>query len=165
MANSFTVNTYNPRDVILTLGGYQITGWQNVTVSRTVKGFTVIRGIRGKNTRVPNKDTSATITMTLLQTSQANDVLSYIHELDLDEGTARIELTLKDRSGRSVFSSNEGFIVGYPVSTFSGQFEYRSWEIFAQSTTTYNVGGNARPSTDLLDSALSELGDFVDNIF
>lgn len=165
MSNSFTVQTYSPKDVILTVGGYQLTGWQSVSVSRSVKGFAVIRGIRGKNTRVKNVDTSATITLSLLQTAQGNDVLSYIHELDLEEGTARIALLLKDRSGRSVFSSNEAFITGYPTATFSGQFEYRNWELFCQTTGTYTVGGNAKPATDLLDSALSEAGKFIDNIF
>ena len=165
MANSFTVQTYSPKDVILTVGGYQLTGWQSISISRTVKGFTVIRGIRGKNTRVPNVDTSATITVSLLQTAQGNDVLSYIHELDLEEGTARIALTLKDRSGCSVFSSNEAFITGYPVATFSGQFEYRNWEFFCQVTNSYTVGGNAKPATDLLDSALSKVGNFIDNVF
>lgn len=151
--------------MILTIGGYQVTGWQSITVSRTVKGFNVIRGIRGKNTRVANVDTSATITISLLQTSQGNDVLSYIHELDLEEGTARIALMLKDRSGRSVFSSNEAFITGYPTASFSGQFEYRNWELFAQTTATYTVGGNAKPATDLLDRAVSEVGNFIDNVF
>lgn len=165
MSNSFTVNTYSAKDVILTIGGYQLTGWQSITISRTVKGFTVIRGIRGKNTRVPNVDTSATISISLLQTAQGNDVLSYIHELDLDEGTARIALMLKDRSGRSVFSSNEAFITGYPTATFSGQFEYRNWELFCQSTDTYTVGGNAKPASDLFDKGLSEVGKFIDNIF
>lgn len=165
MSNSFTVQTYSPKDVILTVGGYQLTGWQSINVSRSVKGFTVVRGIRGKNTRVKNVDTSATITISLIQSAQGNDVLSYIHELDLEEGTARISLLLKDRSGRSVFSSNEGFITGYPTATFSGQFEYRNWELFCQTTGTYTVGGNAKPATDLLDSALSEAGKFIDNIF
>lgn len=165
MANSFTVNTYSPSDVIITVGGYQLTGWQNITISRTVKGFTVIRGIRGKNTRVPNVDTSATITISLLQTSQGNDVLSYIHELDLNEGTARIALMLKDNSGRSVFSSNEAYITGFPVAAFTGQFEYRNWEVFAQTTSTYVVAGNARPSTSLLDGALDDISGFLDNIF
>jgi len=165
MTNSFTVNTYSPSDVILTVGGYQLTGWQSISISRTVKGFTVIRGIRGKNTRVPNVDTSATITISLLQTSQGNDVLSYIHELDLEEGTARIALMLKDSSGRSVFSSNEAYITGYPTVTFSGQFEYRNWEFFAQSTNTYTVAGNAKPSTNIFDRAISEAGSFFDNIF
>lgn len=165
MANNFTVQCYSPKDVILTIGGYQLTGWQSITISRTVKGFTVIRGIRGKNTRVKNVDTSASLTISLLQTSQGNDVLSYIHGLDLEEGTARISLMLKDRSGRSVFSSNEAYITGYPTAPFSSQFEYRNWEFFAQTTDTYTVGGNAKPATDLLDRALSEAGNFIDSIF
>lgn len=164
MANSFTVNTYSPKDVILTLSGYQFTGWETITISRSVKGFNTIRGIRGKNTRVRNTDTSATITLSLLQSSQGNDVLSSIHEQDLAFGTGRIVLMLKDNSGRSVFSSNEAFITGFPSSTFSGQFEYRSWEIFAQSTSTYTVGGNARPS-NLVDGLLNSATDFIDNIF
>lgn len=165
MANSFTVTTYSPQDVKLTIGGYQIAGWQNITISRSVKGFNVVRGIRGKNTRVPNRDTSATIQFSLAQFSPSNDVLSYIHELDLDEGTARIALTLKDGSGGSIFSSNEAYITGYPTTSYSGGFEYRGWEIFCQSTTTYKVGGNTRPSTSLFDSAVNEATDFISNIF
>lgn len=164
MSNSFTVNTYTAKDVILTIGGYQITGWQSISITRSVKGFTPIRGIRGKVSRVKNVDTSATINFALLQTVQSNDVLSYIHELDLEEGTARIALTLKDNSGRSVFTSNEAFITGYPSATFSGQFEYRNWEIFCQTTSTYTVGGNAKPVTSLVDSALSEAGQFLNNL-
>lgn len=165
MANSFTVRTYSPKDVIFTAGGYQITGWQSITVTRSVKGFNVIRGIRGKNTRVPNVDTSATITISLLQTSQSNDVLSRIHELDLQNGTGRIALTLKDRSGSSVFSSNEAYITGYPTSSFSGQFEYRNWELFLQTTSVYVVGGNIKPATDILDRAIGGLSDLVGTIF
>lgn len=165
MANSFTVTTYSPGDVKLTIGGYQIVGWQSISISRTVKGFNVVRGIRGKNTRVPNRDSSATIQFSLAQFSPSNDVLSYIHELDLDEGTARIALTLKDGSGGSVFSTNEGYITGYPTTTYSGGFEYRNWEIFCQSTDTYRVGGNTRPSTSLFDSAVNEATNFISNIF
>lgn len=165
MANSFTVTTYSPQDVKLTIGGYQIVGWQSISISRSVKGFTVVRGIRGKNTRVPNRDSSATIQFSLAQFSPSNDVLSYIHELDLDEGTARIALTLKDGSGGSVFSTNEAYITGYPTSTYSGGFEYRSWEIFCQTTDTFKVGGNTRPSTSLFDSAVNEATDFISNIF
>lgn len=165
MANSFSVSTYSPKDVIFTVAGYQLVGWQSITVTRTVKGFTPVRGIRGKHTRVTNVDTSATFVVSMLQTSQGNEVLSYIHELDLSEGTGRLALTLKDRSGRSVFSSNEAYITGFPPAPFSGQFEYRNWEFFAQTTGTYTIAGNATPSTDIFDRAVSEVGNFIDNIF
>lgn len=165
MSNSFTVNTYNPKDVSLNIGGYPIAGWQSITIARSAKGFTVVRGIRGKSTRVRNKDTSATIVISLMASSPTNDVFSQIHALDLESGTARIALTLKDTSGSSVFSTNEAYITGYPSVSFTGQIGDRVWELFAQSTESYNVGGNSRPNTNLFDTVLTEASDFVNNLF
>lgn len=165
MTNTFTVNEYSPKDVILTIGGYQLVGWQSVTISRNAKIFNPYRGIRGKHTRIKNKDTSATLNIYLLLTSQGNDVLSTILLADEENGTSRLALTLKDKSGNSVYSSNEAYLTNYPVATYSGQFEYRNWEIFCQSTQNYNVGGNAKSVSTLLANGLSELSDFVGNIF
>lgn len=163
MANSFSVFSYSPKDVILTIGGYQVTGWQQITITRA-KGIRTIKGIRGKHTRDISRDTSATLSFTLLQSTQANEVMSYIHETDLTEGTGRISLILKDNSGKSVFSSDEGYITGYPTVTFTGQFENRPWEIFCQTTKSFIVGGNQRPSTGLFDSALNEASNFVSDL-
>lgn len=135
---------YSPKEVQLTFGGYTIEGWQTITIARSTDAFKPIRGIRGKHTRVRNADTSCTITIPILQTSTSNDVLSKIHELDIVNGTGRIELTLKDIKGTSVFSTNEAYIVGYPEVVYSGEFEFRAWKIFCQSTQTYTVGGNAQ---------------------
>lgn len=163
MANSFSVFSYSPKDVILTIGGYQITGWQRITINR-YKSVKTIKGIRGKHTRDISRDTSATLSFTLLQSTQANEVLSYIHDVDISEGTGRISLTLKDNSGKSVFSSDEAYITGYPTVTFSGQFEDRPWEIFCQTTKSFVVGGNQRPSTGLFDSAITEASNFVSDL-
>lgn len=165
MTNSFSVETYSASDVKLSISGYLITGWDNLNINRRVKGFAPVYGIRGKNTRVKNVDTSATITVTLIQTAQSNDVLSAIHDLDLDEGTARIALTLKDGSGRSVFSSNEAYITSYPTKSFSGDFTYNTWEIILQSTQSYTVGGNGKPSSSLFDNILRDASDLVSSIF
>lgn len=165
MANGFTVNSFSPKDVQLIVAGYVITGWERITITRRVKGFTPIPGIRGKNTRVVSQDTSATITVPVLQTSQSNEVLSSIHEQDLDKKTGRLGITLKDVSGNSIFSSDEGYITGFPSVTYSGQFEYRTWEIFLQRTSSYNVAGNARPSTSLLDGVLGEASNFINDLF
>lgn len=165
MANSFTVTTYSAKDVILNIGGYKIAGWMSIGISRNARGFTVVRGIRGKNTRVRNQDTSATITLTLSATSPTNDVFSTIHQVDMKKGTARISLTLKDMSGSSVFSTNEGYITGFPSTSYTGQIETRVWEIFAQTTEDFFVGGNTRPSTSIFDSAVNEASDFISNLF
>ena len=165
MANKFSVDTYSPSDVLLDIGGYQIAGWDAIVITRRVQAFIPVAGIRGKHTRVPTKDTSATLSISLIQTSPTNDVLSRILDLDIQEGTARINITLKDNSGRSVFSSNEAYITGYPETTFSGDFEMRTWTIFCQTTQSYLVGGNTRPETSLVDRAISGVVGAVGNIF
>lgn len=165
MANTFSINTYNPRDVQLIIAGYQIVGWERITIARNSKGFNTVKGIRNKHTRTETRDTSGVLTFSVLQTSASNEVLSYIHELDLDEKTARLSIILKDSSGKSVFSSDEAFITGYPTTTYSGNFEYRSWEIAMHSTKTFLVAGNTRPATNFFDSVLSEASDFVSDLF
>ena len=165
------VFTYNPNEVQLSFGGYVITGWQSITITRSVNAFKPIRGIRGKHTRAKNLDTSCSITFPLLQTSMSNDVLSRIHELDIQQSTGRIELTIKDLKGTSVFSSREAYILGYPEVTFSGDFEYRSWTLFCQTTGSYTVGGNAQTINIFSDIFSSASGianaavNAVNNIF
>lgn len=165
MANSFTVNTYSPKDVSISFGGYPLAGWDSITISRNAPSFVTVRGIRGKHTRIPSGDTSATITVSILQTSPSNDVLSEVHALDLQYGTGRLALTLKDSSGKSVFSSDEGYIVAYPEVVFSGGFEYRSWTIYCQTTKSYVVGGNTYPQTTIFNSALDAINSATSNIF
>lgn len=160
----FTVDTYSPEDVILTIGGYQLTAWETISISRRVDTFVPVFGIRGKHTSVPTGDTSATIVIPLLQTSASNDVLSAIHDLDSQNGTGRLILMLKDNSGRSIFSSDEGRIMGYPETVYSGGFEYRAWKIWLQSTSTYIVGGNSSPSTSIFDGALNAASNFVSSL-
>jgi hypothetical protein len=157
----FSLNTYSASDVILTIGGYQITGWESITIARRVDGFVPVFGIRGKHTRIPTNDTSSFITLPILQTSQSNEVLSTIHGLDLIEGTGRLAILLKDNSGASVFSSNEAYIVGYPETVFSGTFEYRNWSILCQTTDTFIVGGNAKGTSSIFDSALSAVSSLL----
>lgn len=162
---AFDVKTYSPRDVTLAFSGYVLTGWNTITISRNTNAYTPIRGIRGKNTRVRNADTSATISFSCLQTSEANDILSSIHSIDIATGSARIELTLKDSSGTSIFSSTEAFIQGFPEATFSGEFSYRVWTINCLTTeSTWNVGGNSKPETAIFDSAVKFVGDTLSNL-
>lgn len=163
MASS-PIYTYNPQQVQLIVGGYTVTGWESISIARTVSGFQPIRGIRGKNTRVFNQDTSAMITVPLIQTSPANDVFAQIHNLDLTNGTGRLEIMLKDRSGGGIYSSIEAYIVGYPEVTYSGTFSYRNWQIFCQSTS-FNPNGNSSAVSSIFNTLVSEASSFVQGLF
>ena len=151
---------YSPQQVSLIIGGYQIAGWQSIRIVKNTPSFQSIRGIRGKNTRVINKDTSATITIPLMQTSQSNDVLSQIHEQDRQNLTGRLTIMLKDGSGQSVFSSNEAYITTFPEVAFSGDMSFHVWTLYCQSTSSYHVGGNASAQNSLLDQILGNVGRF-----
>ena len=151
---TFEVFTYNPGDVILTIGSYQVRGWDEISIERITKSFRLVKGIRGKHTRIKDSDTSAILTISLMQVSPSNDVLSEIHRLDLIEGTGRIELSLDDKSGNSSFSSAEAFIEGYPRKVFKDSIEYVVWTIQCQSTDDFLVGGNSRPDNALINEAI-----------
>jgi len=155
-----TINTYSPTDVYLNIGRFTCQSWKSIEIERTV-GFRTIRGIRGKNTRVANPDTSATIRVQVLQTSHTNDVLSAIHDQDLDEKTGRLEVLLTDKSGSSVFKSSEAYLMKFPRAVYSGELVYHEWEIFCQKTTKYLVGGNNKPETKLFDSLTSALSGLI----
>lgn len=149
---------YSPQQVSLIIAGYEIRGWQTIRIARRVKTFQPIYGIRGKNTRVKNLDTSATITLPIIQTSQSNDVLSDILALDSVRRTGRLTIMLKDGSGQSVFSSAEAYIDGFPETGFTGDISFRVWQIVCQSTDSYHIGGNAAAQDSLLNDLLGQVG-------
>ena len=160
---SFEVYTYSPSEVVLDISGYQITGFDKITVSRNSPPFSMVKGIRGQNTRVRNKDTSCTVTVDLLQTAVANDVLSDAISLDLLTNSVRLSLLLTDALGNARISSTDCYIETYPEMTFSRDIEYRRWTLTCLSTDTFMVGGNAsfgnNAFTDAIGGAASAVSD------
>lgn len=161
---SFDVDTYSPTEVTLTFGGYPLTGWNTISIKKSQPFYNTVRGIRGKNTRYRNIDTSATISFSCLQTGEANDIMSEIHRKDFTFGTGRISLTLKDNSGNSLFHSSEAFIEGFPETTYSGQFEYRVWTIVCLTVKEWNTGGNSIAPNSLFNKTTSFIGDTLSTV-
>ena len=143
------VYTYSPSDVILSVGGYVISGITSITVQRNTPAFKIVRGIRGQNTRVYNKDTSADMTVQLLQTSISNDLFSIIEQEDEKYRTGRLEISLKDTSGTTVWESDEAFIEGQPSVTLDKDLTDRVWKICMLSTRDVRTGGNYKAAPDL----------------
>ncbi len=150
------VLTYRPGEVTLSICGYVVEGWTSIAIARNTPTFKQIRGIRGKNTRVMNADTSGTIRVNLTQTSVANDVFSELLAMDKRFATNRLEVTIKDNSGTSLFSSIKAYIESYPETTFSASQTERNWTILCDSMDGYFIGGNAEQGFDL-GSILSNL--------
>jgi len=138
------IYTYSPSDIMLTVSGYTITGFDRIAVQRNSPPFKQIKGIRGQNTRVRNRDTSCTVTVDLIQTSLANDVLSELLDKDLQTNSVRLSLSLTDTLGNSKIESSECYVSTFPELVFTNDIQLRRWTLTCLSTSTFNTAGNAR---------------------
>lgn len=162
--NSFSVATYNPKDVTLTFGGYVISDWDEVVLEKEEPTFKQYKGIDGRNTRVYNPDKSCKLRVKVLQTGLANAILSEVHRLDIQHKSARLEIMLRDLSGDSLFHTTSAYITKYPDVIYSGAFEWREWEIACDDYTELFVSGNEKPNSPILNAIANGI-DRVRDIF
>lgn len=144
------VNTYSPNDVVVSVGGFIVVGWNTITITRT-DVTKMIRGIRGQNTRSVSLDSSCTVSIEVLQTSTTNDIFSEIVRQDRIKQTGRLEIQIKDTSGRSVLTSQNAYIANSPDMVYGADIGTRTWVIQCMSAD-YEVKGNEVP---LLNSLLN----------
>lgn len=155
------VMTYSPRDVVVLIEGYTLPGLMSVSLAWNVPPYTMVNGIRGKTTRVLNKNTSATLTLECLQTSVVNDVLYQILNKDIVSGQARLNVTLKDNSGSFAIFSNQGYVQSYPEFKFSNQFDNRTWQIGLLQVESVDAGGNSVTAQSLFDQGSEYLSNLL----
>lgn len=151
------VLTYSPTDVTILISGYQLIGVLEVELQWDSRPFTMYKGIRNQHTRVYNGSMAATLRVSLQQTSDSNDVLSMILDEDRIGNTARLELTMKDASGTTLYQALQCYIPAYPPVTFTKGFRAREWEISILDLTTINVGGNSKAAFDIFSSVQGAL--------
>ena len=146
------VATYSPSDVVVTFGGYILEDWESITVERSLPSHKIITGIRGKNSRNAVKNTSATVTVELAQTSLANYIFQKIVELDEATGNGRISITIKDTLGGEVFYSDDTFIEAPASRTYSADISTRTWKMNCLSSA-YNTSEESVSLSSIFDLA------------
>lgn len=147
------VLTYSPGQVVVSICGYIVDGWSNISVAFNSPVFRQVRGIRGKNTRIRNKDTSATVRISLIQSSVANDVLTNLLSEDRNSGASRLDITIKDNSGTGLFASSTAYIEGFPEMGYSASQSERVWTVLCDASSNVTVGGNAEQGVDFASMA------------
>lgn len=150
-----TVTTYDPEAVYVTMGQSILTGWNSISIARDTVPILTVKGIKGKHTRTLNYDTSATVRLAIPAGSEWNTTFSSLLSLDSYEGTARLELKIKDTGGTSLFHSLEAFVVNYADVTFDASLAERVWVIQCLTTKEYDVGNTTTPAGSLLDAVSS----------
>lgn len=127
--------TYDPKKYDVILAGVRINEgladgtW--LTVTPEVQGFSKKVGADGKATRTRMSNRSGTVTLTLMQTSLINDILSGLYNADLQatngEGTATLKI--QDRAGNTSFLARSAWVANDPDISLDVEASTREWSI------------------------------------
>lgn len=164
------LNIYSPADVIIVLGGVvNISGYLDGTFLEMQKDIAPYRSRRtpdGTTARLYVNDKNYTVRFTLAHTSESNEILSKIQQIDEITQLGFFPLLIKDLRGSSLFFSPAAWIEGIPNQVFSTNVEGRTWEIKATGVLS-TIGGNDSPDNlfdDLIKTVLAaapQLGDII----
>lgn len=102
------VKTYAADEMIVTFGPVVMSEFgpdSLVTVEMNEDLFTLQMGADGRGVRSKTSNRSARITVTLMQSSASNDLLSAIAQLDSQSNEGVFPLMIKDGSGRSIHTA------------------------------------------------------------
>lgn len=139
--------TYDPALHTLAVAALPITkGFAEgefIKIERDSEGFTDVAGAYGDVARAKMHDKRATCTITLLQTAEANALLSTLYLLDenADNGAGIGPFLLKDRGGLTVHEAAECWIQKMPDVTLDTGVKARQWKIRIASLQSFE-GGN-----------------------
>lgn len=137
--------TYDPSQVVLTLGGVPISGYSDGTmieVERDEDSFTKVNGV-GIVSRAKSTSRGGLLKITLQQTSPSNDILSGFVNADELAGTGVVPMLLKDISGRSISFAEHAWVRKPAPQTFAKEISDRVWEVDLADVDIF-VGGNAK---------------------
>ena len=108
-----TVQTYDPKDVFITVGGRILTGFaeEMITAERENPQVDDLAGAQGDVARVITNDKRGSITVTLLPTSPSNLILSDLVNADgVNGGNSVFPLIIKDNRGDDSLSAEDAWI-------------------------------------------------------
>jgi len=163
------LSTYSPEDVYVVLANgafsYTLTGFMDgtfINISREVPASTLYVGGALSNARTIRANKASSVTFSLMQTSDDNDILSQLLSNDevARDNTWLFSLTIKDGTGRSLWYSPQAFIGTEPDRSLSTGVETRDWVIQCVSLTG-KAGGNGKFTPDSA-GALTALGGTVE---
>jgi hypothetical protein len=140
------VRTYNPSRVVVIMDGFPITGFADgtfVNITMMNDGITTQVGADGEIARAINSDRRCTVTITLQQTSPANDFLSVLFNTDiLTCGGAVGPILVQDLCGETIFAASQAWITKPADLEFGKEITNRAWAIQTGAPGVYVVGGN-----------------------
>lgn len=138
--------TIDPTDKIIVFGGIPITGFaggKHLTIKLDEEDFKTSSGNHGDTARIRNRKNTGEATLTLLQTSVTNTLLSAHRAVDLSTGKGVVPFAMKDINGSLLVTASASWIKKAPDINESDTVENREWVITLTGVRdTYFAGGN-----------------------
>lgn len=144
------LSTYFPEAVSIIIGNdnfnHIVSGVAEdtfITIARETPATQLVIGGDMSAMRIRRKNRASTVTVTLMQGSDSNDVFSQILKNDEDamNNDWLFHLTIKDGSGRSVFFSPQAYIANMPDISFGTEGDNRDWIIQCIDLDSHVGGG------------------------
>lgn len=136
--------TFRPQDVTVVFAGIPISGFAKgtfVSWARNSDSFTPSVGSAGEGGRAASGDKSGSVTLTTMQTSPVNGVLSALAKADEETGDGVGLLAIKDLSGLSIITGPEAWLRKPADGELSNELTNREW-IFDMIELEIFDGGN-----------------------
>ena len=113
-----------------------------IKIERDSDAFTDVVGTDGEVARAKSHDKRATCTLTLLQTSDGNALLSTLAALDeaADNGAGVGPFLLKDRGGLTLHAAAECWVMKLPDVTLDKGVTARAWKIRIANLVSFEGG-------------------------
>lgn len=137
------IATYDPKNVIVTVDGTNLSGFADgtfVAVERASETFTKVVGAYGEVARVKSADRSGSMTITLMQTSNSNLFLNSLANRDEQDSTGIVAIQVKDTTTNTTINAAEAWIKTKPKAEFGKDMGNREW-VFEMADLTINHGG------------------------
>ena len=127
---------YNASEVDISIGGFPIdSGYADgefLRIERETDSFTDVAGTDGEVTRSETNDKRATATILLMSTSQANQVLSALSNLDeiTDGGVGIVPFLVRDRNTEAqLFEASSAWVMKPADVSYDREATPREWAI------------------------------------
>ena len=158
-----TIFNYCPESVNCLIGGIiPVEGFVDgtfISVDKDEMPYSSIRMPDGTVARKKNTSQTYTITITLHNGAETNNLLTKMWQIDELTDRGKFPLLIKDQSGSDLLFSTESWIEGIPSMTKSNAVDSRVW-VIKSAYAVINIGGNEEQSdliNDIVNIAASAL--------
>lgn len=136
--------TYDPAGINIIFAGNIITGIAPGTfirVERNADMWGLQIGSAGEGARIKSNDKSGKITLTLMQTSPSNDILSAQALIDEQTNGGSSAAEVRDSNGTSLHAAENAWVKKTPDSEYSNEGGTREWVLETENLVNF-VGSN-----------------------